>query len=81
MDKRVKIFDTTLRDGTQSPDVNLTISDKLELVKALEDKFGVTASAPVAAMGMMNMAAGAAGMAMADGGEAEAQPQAIPFRQ
>lgn len=37
---RLEIYDTTLRDGTQSPDVNLTVSDKLELVEAL-DEFGV----------------------------------------
>ena len=36
----------------------LTVLELSELVKALEDKFGVTASAPVAAMGMMNMGGG-----------------------
>ena len=38
--KKIEIYDTTLRDGTQSPDVNLTLYDKLEFVKAL-DEFGV----------------------------------------
>ncbi len=36
----IKLFDTTLRDGTQSPDVNLSVRDKIEIVKALDD-FGV----------------------------------------
>ncbi|MFH1642974.1 MAG: citramalate synthase [Nanoarchaeota archaeon] len=36
----IKIFDTTLRDGTQSPDVNLSMPDKLEIVKTLDD-FGI----------------------------------------
>lgn len=36
----IKLFDTTLRDGTQSPDVNLSVRDKIEIVKALDD-FGI----------------------------------------
>ncbi len=36
----VKIFDTTLRDGTQSPDVNLSVRDKLEIIRLLDD-FGI----------------------------------------
>ncbi len=36
----IKLFDTTLRDGAQSPDVNFSIRDKLEIVKALDD-FGI----------------------------------------
>ncbi len=36
----MKIFDTTLRDGCQSANVNFSIRDKLEIVKAL-DNFGV----------------------------------------
>ena len=36
----LKIFDTTLRDGSQSTDVSFGLRDKLELVKAL-DHFGV----------------------------------------
>ncbi len=35
-----KIFDTTLRDGTQNPEVNLSVRDKIEIVKALDD-FGI----------------------------------------
>jgi len=35
-----KLFDTTLRDGAQSPDVNFSMRDKLEIVKALDD-FGI----------------------------------------
>ncbi|MFC1704836.1 citramalate synthase, partial [Nanoarchaeota archaeon] len=36
----LKIYDTTLRDGSQSPDVNFGLRDKVELVKSL-DEFGV----------------------------------------
>lgn len=36
----IEIFDTTLRDGSQSSDVNFSIYDKIELVKALDD-FGI----------------------------------------
>ena len=31
------IYDTTLRDGEQSPDVKLSMRDKLEIAKALDD--------------------------------------------
>ncbi len=37
---RIKIFDTTLRDGEQSPGVNLNHLEKLEIAKQLE-RFGV----------------------------------------
>ncbi|ADD68186.1 2-isopropylmalate synthase/homocitrate synthase family protein [Denitrovibrio acetiphilus DSM 12809] len=40
MSKRVEIYDTTLRDGTQSEDVNFTIADKVKIAEALYD-FGV----------------------------------------
>ena len=40
MSKRVEIYDTTLRDGTQSEDVNFTIEDKVKIAEALYD-FGV----------------------------------------
>ncbi|GAE91845.1 2-isopropylmalate synthase [Gracilibacillus boraciitolerans JCM 21714] len=33
---QIKIFDTTLRDGEQSPGVNLNQLEKLELAKQLE---------------------------------------------
>jgi len=36
MIERVKIFDTTLRDGEQTPGVNLNIHEKLEIAKQLE---------------------------------------------
>lgn len=37
---KIKIFDTTLRDGEQSPGVNLNKMEKLEIAKQLE-RFGV----------------------------------------
>src|SRR3989338_256714 len=36
----MRIYDTTLRDGTQSPDLNLSVKDKVEFALAL-DNFGV----------------------------------------
>lgn len=36
MSRRIKIFDTTLRDGEQTPGVNLNINEKLEIAKQLE---------------------------------------------
>ena len=32
---RVQIFDTTLRDGEQSPGINLNIKEKLEIAEQL----------------------------------------------
>ncbi len=40
MINRIKIFDTTLRDGEQTPGVNLNIQEKLEIARQLE-KLGV----------------------------------------
>lgn len=40
MSRKIKIFDTTLRDGEQTPGVNLNINEKLEIAKQLE-KLGV----------------------------------------
>ncbi len=36
MPKKVYIFDTTLRDGEQSPGVSLNVQEKLEIAKQLE---------------------------------------------
>ena len=36
MSKRIRIFDTTLRDGEQMPGVNFGICDKLNIALALE---------------------------------------------
>jgi isopropylmalate/citramalate/homocitrate synthase-like protein len=38
--KKVEIFDTTLRDGEQTPGVALTVSDKIEIARQL-DRLGV----------------------------------------
>ncbi len=38
--RRVRVFDTTLRDGEQTPGVSLTVEDKVEVAKAL-DQLGV----------------------------------------
>ena len=34
---KMRLFDTTLRDGCQSPNVNLSVRDKIEVVKVLDD--------------------------------------------
>ena len=36
MAKRIKIFDTTLRDGEQSPGCTMNLSEKIEVAKQLE---------------------------------------------
>src|SRR3989338_3129354 len=38
--QKIRILDTTLRDGTQGTDISLTVRDKVELVKAF-DNFGI----------------------------------------
>ena len=35
--KKIQIYDTTLRDGCQSEDVSLTIEDKVEIARRLDD--------------------------------------------
>ena len=40
MSERIKIFDTTLRDGEQSPGASLTSDQKVAIAKQLE-KLGV----------------------------------------
>ncbi|MEJ2126221.1 MAG: hypothetical protein P8X84_01685, partial [Candidatus Bathyarchaeota archaeon] len=40
--KEIKIFDTTLRDGEQTPGVSLTPEKKLRIAESL-DKLGVNA--------------------------------------
>src|SRR5262245_9673686 len=36
-DNHVRIFDTTLRDGEQSPGATMTLEEKLRIAKKLED--------------------------------------------
>lgn len=36
MDRRIKIFDTTLRDGEQTPGVNLNVKEKVMIARQLE---------------------------------------------
>jgi len=40
MSNKIKIFDTTLRDGSQSVGINFTVNDKIKIAKNLDD-FGV----------------------------------------
>ena len=44
-DSRIMIFDTTLRDGEQSPGAALTVDEKLEIARAL-DAMGVDIIVP-----------------------------------
>lgn len=35
--RRIKIFDTTLRDGEQSPGASMSVEEKVEMALMLED--------------------------------------------
>jgi 2-isopropylmalate synthase len=37
VEKKIQVYDTTLRDGCQSEDVSLTIEDKLQIAERLDD--------------------------------------------
>ena len=37
MSKMIKIFDTTLRDGEQSPGCSMNLSEKIEVARQLEN--------------------------------------------
>ncbi len=53
MDNKIYIFDTTLRDGEQTPGVSLNIKEKIIIAKQL-DKLGVDyieAGFPIASIG------------------------------
>lgn len=61
-DAVVRIFDTTLRDGEQSPGVSLNLEEKLEIARQLE-RLGVDiieAGFPIASPGEMEAVAGIA---------------------
>ena len=36
-EKRIEIFDSTLRDGAQSEGISFSVNDKLNIVKAIDD--------------------------------------------
>jgi 2-isopropylmalate synthase len=81
MPDKVTIFDTTLRDGEQSPGVALTVDDKLEIARQLE-KLGVDvieAGFPLSSPGdfesVQTIAREVRGSAIA--GLAHANPQAV----
>jgi 2-isopropylmalate synthase len=54
MDPQVRIFDTTLRDGEQSPGVSITLEEKLEIARALRDLRvdAIEAGFPIASVGV-----------------------------
>lgn len=37
MEEHIQIFDTTLRDGEQTPGVNFTFDERLKIAKQLEN--------------------------------------------
>lgn len=51
---QVRIFDTTLRDGEQSPGVSITLEEKLEIARALRDLQvdAIEAGFPMASVGV-----------------------------
>ena len=56
MESHIQIFDTTLRDGEQTPGVNFTFDERLKIAKQLE-KWGVDvieAGSPLQALEVLN---------------------------
>ena len=59
---RIKIFDTTLRDGEQSPGASMSVEEKVEMAQALEDlgvdliEAGFPVSSPVQMEGVKRVA-------------------------
>ena len=53
MSKRIYIFDTTLRDGEQSPGISLNVHEKLEIAAQLErlNVDAIEAGFPIASKG------------------------------
>ena len=37
MDKKIEIYDTTLRDGAQAEGISFSVTDKLKIVRLLDD--------------------------------------------
>jgi 2-isopropylmalate synthase len=54
VEPQVRIFDTTLRDGEQSPGVSITLEEKLEIARALRDLHvdAIEAGFPMASVGV-----------------------------
>src|SRR6202162_5186972 len=54
LEPQVAIFDTTLRDGEQSPGVSITLEEKLETARALRDLHvdAIEAGFPMASTGV-----------------------------
>jgi 2-isopropylmalate synthase len=81
MKDKVYIFDTTLRDGEQSPGVALTVDDKLEIARQLERlgvdiiEAGFPLSSPGDFEGVTTIAKKVRGCAIA--GLAHAHPEAV----
>ena len=38
MSKQIRIFDTTLRDGEQSPGCSMNLAEKIEMARAMKNK-------------------------------------------
>lgn len=55
--RRIKIFDTTLRDGEQTPGVNLDLAEKLQIARqlAIMGIDVIEAGFPIASQGTLNL--------------------------
>jgi len=84
----VKIFDTTLRDGEQSPGCSMNVDEKLKIAKALDElgvdiiEAGFPAASPgdfsaVNKVAALNLQATIAGLARSQQGDIEAVAKAL----